>query len=134
MNSTASGATKGELNEATARTAGLKLHSQREEIHMKTMAMMAGTLMVIAGCATTDPVQPAANAATANVPIAGSEAREAKVADDLRCEYRPIIGSRVGKKLCYSEEEWALMESRADEVMKYIDDQTRSSPYSEGDP
>lgn len=102
---------------------------------MKTLkfeAVTLGTLLAIAGCAT-GPVEPSADVAATHAPVVADATSEAKTGDDLRCEYRPVLGSRVGKRLCYTEEEWALMEKRADDTMKYFDEQTRRTPYEEGD-
>lgn len=104
---------------------------------MRRMAMMVVTIMVSFGCATTTPSASSevpTMAPASNTPAVAVAAPAGAGSGELRCEYRPVLGSRVGKKLCYSEEEWALMEKQADDVMKYIDEQTRRSPYSEGDP
>ncbi|GAB2615900.1 hypothetical protein [Novilysobacter erysipheiresistens] len=93
---------------------------------MKTMIMMAGMLVAVAGCATTDPgdqaAAPAAVAPTsASTPAVASDATAAKNTGDVRCKHMPVLGSRVGQKVCRTEEEWAALEKQAKEIMSDLE-------------
>jgi len=88
---------------------------------MKMMVMvMAGILMVPAGCATTTPVQTAAAEPAVSTRSSTSAASDAKDPDKIRCERMKVTGSRLGGKVCHTEAEWALIDQRADELMHDI--------------
>lgn len=92
---------------------------------MSKLTVMAGMLMVVAGCATTDPVQPTADAAPSNVPavsdmpIVASEAG-ASDRDAIRCKRMVVTGSRVGKSVCHTEEQWAAIKKQSEELVNDI--------------
>lgn len=88
---------------------------------MKMMIMMAGMLMVAAGCATTDPAQTAAAAPAVGAQTPTLAASDAKDPDKIRCERMKVTGSRLGGKVCHTEAEWALIDQRADELMHDIE-------------
>lgn len=94
---------------------------------MKMTLMMAGVLLVAAGCMTTDTtgstaMQPVAGApAIASAPGATSEASVAEGTGDVRCKHMPVMGSRVGKRVCRTEEEWAALEKQAKEIMSDLE-------------
>lgn len=87
---------------------------------MKMVAMMAGTLMVIAGCATTNQAQPVADATISNPLAAANAPAVAQNTDTVRCQRMAITGSRVGKSVCHTEEQWAAIKKQAEEVMEDI--------------
>lgn len=93
---------------------------------MKITVMMAGALLAVAGCATTDPADQAATPAavaptSASTPAVASDATAAKNTGDLRCKHMPVLGSRVGKRVCHTEEEWAAIEKQAKEIMSDLE-------------
>lgn len=101
-----------------------KIENQIRDIaRMKITIMMAGTLMVVAGCATTDPVESAADTAASNVTAVSNEsavASKAKGANDrdtVRCKRMVVTGSRVGKSVCHTEEQWAAIKKQSEELM-----------------
>lgn len=96
---------------------------------MKITVLMAGLLVVAAGCVSTpaDPTVSAAAVAAPGTAVASSDATD----PNIRCERMKVTGSRLGGKVCHSEAEWALIEKRADELMHDI----RRQPvgfYAEG--
>lgn len=79
--------------------------------------------MAIAGCATTGPAQPAAQTAvsnlatTPNAPVVASEAQGPSDRDKVSCKRTVVTGSRVGKSVCHTEEQWAAIDKQAKEVV-----------------
>lgn len=82
---------------------------------MKIKAVMAGALMFVAGAAVAQ-VQPSAETATS--PETKPAVRELENPDKIRCERMAVTGSRLGGKVCHTEAEWALIDRRADELMR----------------
>lgn len=95
---------------------------------MKSEAMLVTGLLLFAGAAMAG-TQPGGQTA-ATPPVAApmqAAAAEAASSDEsqtrdttIRCERMVITGSRVGKKVCHTEAEWAAMDRSADELMRDI--------------
>jgi hypothetical protein len=102
------------------------------------VAFAATTLL--AACTTTNAGDTGSNGATVVAQAAPAEPTEAagaaKVAktesgakvkdlDKVRCKYMAVTGSRMGRKICYTEREWKAMEDAAAETMRDIEAQPR---------
>lgn len=51
--------------------------------------------------------------------------------DKVRCKRMVVTGSRLGKSVCHTEEEWAAMERAAKEAMRDYDANSRTQPTEE---
>lgn len=103
---------------------------------MKTHAMIAIGLLMLAGTAMAGTQKPAGQAAPAEATPAGATQVASADADsqthdtEIRCKRMTVTGSRLGKRVCHTGEEWAQMERSADDLMRDI--QASPMPFVDG--
>lgn len=54
-----------------------------------------------------------------------SETSKGKDLDKIRCKYMAVTGSRMGRKICYTEREWQAIEDAATETMRDLESRPR---------
>lgn len=97
----------------------------RAIVLLAAMGVLIAPYIVVAGGGS----EPAAGAK--QVPVS----TESEDADDddgkMRCKSLPVLGSRVGKRVCRTEEQWAAAERGAKEFMRDIEGTPRRDRHFE---
>lgn len=106
------------------------------------LSVTLGCLLCLGGtmAASAEDVPPAQTQAVSEVPTSAGDAadpaKDAKItaadkSDKVRCKRMVVTGSRLGKSVCHTEEEWAAMERAAKEAMRDYDANSRTQPRPE---
>lgn len=106
------------------------------------LSISLGCLLCLAGtmAASAEEVPPTQTQAVSEVPASAGDAAgpakdrktaDADKSDEVRCKRVVVTGSRLGKSVCHTEEEWAAMERAAKEAMRDYDANSRTQPRPE---
>ncbi|WP_147652517.1 hypothetical protein [Vulcaniibacterium gelatinicum] len=104
---------------------------------MKPNLMPVAGLLLAAGAASAAsqppaPGRPAGGSVVPAVTQAPGEETTQEDGDKVRCKRMATTGSRVGKMVCHTEEEWAAMRQGARQFLRDIDAAGGPAPFGEG--
>jgi len=100
---------------------------------MKLVSILAAAI-VLAGCASTSPEQPAPERLAAAGEAESATTTEGEEAAQPRkiCTTQAMTGTRLpNRRVCKTEEEWATIEAESKETVEHI--QRLPTPMQEGD-